>query len=284
SRWTTGWAFFVGLLQGGFTMIGYGMVALICEEVPNPRREVPKGLVLSVLAMGITGLVYLIPILFVLPDVSLLLSVANGQPIDLLFKTVNGSVAGGFDLLFLLLGILLFAGVGAITAASRITYAFACDKAIPGHHIWSRVDRRLGVPIWSLRLTDAVNALLVCIYFGSSAAINGITGVRAVSLSTSYGLPVFPREVRPLYQHDLYHMERLLDGHFLHARGPASGCIDDELSQRCVRRLCRCKFAVVSCVRSAALPRPAPAGGRSVIVTLSFRQEHSYRFFLFSNF
>ncbi|CRK21437.1 hypothetical protein BN1723_012380 [Verticillium longisporum] len=176
---------------GGYTMIGYGMVASICEEVPSPRREVPKGLVLSVLATGITGLVYLIPILFVLPDVSLLLSVAKGQPIDLLFKTVTGSAAGGLDLLFLLLGILFFAGVGAITAASRITYAFACDKAIPGHHIWSRVDRRLGVPIWSLRLTAAVNALLACIYFGSSAAFDDITGVRAVFLSTSYGLPVF---------------------------------------------------------------------------------------------
>ncbi|RNJ57062.1 hypothetical protein D7B24_006454 [Verticillium nonalfalfae] len=196
SGWPTGWAFFVGLLQGGYTMIGYGMVASMCEEVPNPHREVPKGLVLSVLAAGITGLVYLIPILFVLPEVSLLLSVANGQPIGLLFKIVTGSAAGGFGLLFLLLGILLFAGVGAITAASRITYAFARDKAIPGHHIWSRVDRRLGVPVWSLMLTAAVNALLACIYFGSSAAFNSFTGVCTVCLSTSYGLPVFVSVLR----------------------------------------------------------------------------------------
>lgn len=181
---------------GAYTMIGYGMVASMCEEVPNPQREVPKALVLSVLAAGITGLVYLIPILFVLPDVSLLLSVANGQPIGLLFKIVTGSAAGGFGLLFLILGVLFFAGVGAITAASRCTYAFARDSAIPGHRIWSRVHQWLDVPLNAILLTTVVNAVLGCIYFGSSAAFNSFTGVCTVCLSTSYGLPVLVSVIR----------------------------------------------------------------------------------------
>ena len=58
-------------------------------------------MVLSVAAAGITGVLYLIPILFVLPDIKMLLSVANGQPIGLLFETVTGSASGGFGLLFL---------------------------------------------------------------------------------------------------------------------------------------------------------------------------------------
>lgn len=69
----------------------------------------PKAIVLSVAAAGVTGVLYLIPILFVLPDIQMLLDVANGQPIGLLFKTVTGSAAGGFGLLFLLLGKFLFA-------------------------------------------------------------------------------------------------------------------------------------------------------------------------------
>jgi amino acid transporter len=62
------------------------MVAAMCEEVQRPEREVPRAMVLSVAAAGITGIIYLIPILFVLPDVGLLLSVANGQPVGLVFK------------------------------------------------------------------------------------------------------------------------------------------------------------------------------------------------------
>lgn len=141
------------------------MVASMCEEVQQPQREVPRAMVLSVAAAGITGVVYLVPILFVLPDVALLLGVSNGQPIGLLFKTITGSAAGGFGLLFLstyttdpavrvadlrlpgqadgmclcaVLGILFFAGTGALTAASRCTYAFSRGKSF-GLVLW-RLD------------------------------------------------------------------------------------------------------------------------------------------------
>ena len=166
------------------------MVAAMCEEVQNPEREVPKAIVLSVVAAGLTGVVYLLPILFVLPDVDLLLNVANSQPIGLLFKTVTGSAAGGFGLLFLILGILMFAGIGALTAASRCTYAFARDGAIPGYKLWSRVNHRFDMPLWALALSTAVDCLLGCIYFGSNAAFNSFTGVATICLSTSYCVPV----------------------------------------------------------------------------------------------
>ncbi|PON25268.1 hypothetical protein TGAM01_v205954 [Trichoderma gamsii] len=191
SGWPTGWSFFVGLLQeAAYTLTGYGMVAAMCEEVQNPEREVPKAIVLSVVAAGFTGVIYLIPLLFVLPDVQTLLSVANSQPIGLLFKTVTGSAAGGFGLLFLILGILMFAGIGALTAASRCTYAFARDGAIPGYKLWRKVNKSFDVPIWALVLSTAVDCILGCIYFGSSAAFNSFTGVATICLSTSYGVPV----------------------------------------------------------------------------------------------
>ncbi|KAK7424692.1 hypothetical protein QQX98_000268 [Neonectria punicea] len=189
SGWPAGWSFFVGLLQAAYTLTGYGMVAAMCEEVQQPEREVPKAMVLSVVAAGVTGLIYLIPILFVLPDISGLL--ASGQPIGLLFKTATGSKAGGFGLLFLILGIWFFAGVGALTAASRCTYAFARDGAIPGHKLWAKVNHKLDVPLWGLVLSTAVDCLLGCIYFGSSAAFGSFTGVATICLSTSYCVPVF---------------------------------------------------------------------------------------------
>lgn len=186
----SGWAFFVGLLQPAYTLTGYGMVAAMCEETQNPHREVPKAIVLSVVAAGITGLVYLIPILFVLPSVQLLRDVANGQPIGLIFKIVTGSAGGGFGLLFLILGIQIFAGIGALTAASRCTYAFARDGAIPGSRLWRRVSKRLDVPLWGVILSTTVDCLLGLIYFGSEAAFNSFTGVATICLSTSYGLPI----------------------------------------------------------------------------------------------
>lgn len=190
SGWPDGWSFFVGLLQPAYVLTGYGMVASMCEEVQSPEREVPKAIVLSVVAAGITGLIFLIPILFVLPEVQTLLEVANGQPIGFIFKTATGSAGGGFGLLFLILGIWLFAGVGALTASSRCTYAFARDGAIPGSGLWSKVDKRFDIPLWALTLSAIVDCLLGLIYFGSSAAFGSFTGVATICLSTSYGLPI----------------------------------------------------------------------------------------------
>lgn len=185
-----GWAFFVGLLQAAYTLTGYGMVAAMCEEVQNPQREVPKAILLSVVAAGVTGVCYLVPILFVLPPVQRLLDDPSGQPIGLIFTTVTGSPSGGFGLLFLILGILLFAGTGALTAASRCTYAFARDGAIPGFRLWRKVNPQLDVPVNAILLSALVDCLLGLIYFGSSAAFNSFTGVATICLSTSYGLPI----------------------------------------------------------------------------------------------
>ena len=182
------------------------MVASMCEEVQSPEREVPKAMVLSVVAAAITGLVYIVPILFVLPDIATLLAVPTGQPIGLLFKTVTGSPGGGFGLLFLIIGIMFFAGIGALTAASRCTYAFARDGAIPGYKWWKKVDKRFDVPLGGIILSTIIDCLVGLIYFGSSAAFNSFTGVATICLSTSYGLPILVSVLRgrKLIKHSTY--------------------------------------------------------------------------------
>lgn len=129
------------------------------------------------------------PVLFVLPEISDLLAAPLGQPMPLLFKIVIGSPGGGFGMLFLILGIALFAGVGALTASCesnfvflsatsgltlslisvRCTWAFSRDGAIPFSNIWSKVNHRYDIPIWALVLSTVVDCLLGLIYLGSSA-------------------------------------------------------------------------------------------------------------------
>ncbi|KAK5688131.1 hypothetical protein LTS10_000109 [Elasticomyces elasticus] len=212
SGWPAGWSFFVGLLQAAYTLTGYGLVASMCEEVQNPAREVPKAMVMSVAAAGVTGVIYLIPILFVLPDVSYLLAASSGQPIGLIFKQATGSAAGGFGLLFLLLGIMFFAGTGALTASSRCTYAFARDGAIPGSRWFGTTNKRLGIPLWGLVLSTVVDCLLGLIYFGSTAAFGSFTGVATICLSLAYGLPILVSVLRGrrMVKHSTYSLGRFV--------------------------------------------------------------------------
>lgn len=190
SGWPSGWSFFVGLLQGAYVMLGYGLISSLCEEVHNPHIEVPRAMVISVLFAGLLGAAFLIPILFTLPNVDLLLGVASGQPIALLFHTVTRSAPGAFCLLILIIGIFLFASIGSVTVSSRYTYAFARDGAIPGHKLWARISPRFGLPLNAILLSTAINFCLGPIYFGSTAAFNSFTGTATICLSTSYGVPV----------------------------------------------------------------------------------------------
>jgi amino acid transporter len=167
------------------------MVASMCEEVQNPEREVPKAMVLSVVAAGVTGVVYLIPILFVMPDIDELLAVSTGQPIGYLFMKATGSAGGGFGLLFLIIGIQFFAGIGSLTVASRCLYAFSRDGAVPGSNIWSKINKRFDIPLYALLLSTLIEGILGLIYLGSSAAFNAFTGTATICLSASYALPVF---------------------------------------------------------------------------------------------
>lgn len=76
-------------------------------------------------------------------------------------------------------------------AASRATWSFARDKAIPFHTVFARVNHRLDdVPVYAYLLSTAIQLLLALIFLGSTAAFNAFTGVATISLQASYAMPV----------------------------------------------------------------------------------------------
>lgn len=160
----------------------------MCEEVREPAVQVPKAIVRTVAINLIAGLILLIPICFVLPDLNKL--IASGQPVPPTLKSATGSSVGAFCLLLPLLVLGLICGVGCATTTSRCTWAFARDGAIPGSRWWKVVNRRLDMPLNAMLLGMVVEILLGLIYFGSSAAFSAFSGVGIILLTLSYACPV----------------------------------------------------------------------------------------------
>lgn len=87
--------------------------------------------------------------------------------------------------------IAMFCAISCSCAASRATWAFSRDKAIPAHHLFSRVNARLdGVPLNAYLLSTTVQLLIGLIFLGSSAAFNAFVGVAVICLGASYAMPV----------------------------------------------------------------------------------------------
>lgn len=160
----------------------------MCEEVQKPSTQVPKAMVATIFINTFAGLIFLIPLVFVLPDIQELILLA--QPVPAILKSAVGSSGGAFGLCFPLMILAIMCGIGVTTATSRCTWAFARDGAIPGAKWWSKVNHQLDVPLNAMMLTMVIEILLGLLYFGSSAAFNAFSGVGVICLTASYATPI----------------------------------------------------------------------------------------------
>ncbi|KAJ3895466.1 amino acid transporter [Lentinula edodes] len=185
SGWTPGWAFFVGMLPGAYTFLGVPTIVTMGEEIFNPSINLPKAIVWAVPTGCLLGIVFLLPILFTLPDISVLLAAPEGQPEALVFELIMGSKAGVF-------GLTVLCGLSVTCATSRATWAFARDKAIPFHHIFARLGRgRLSdTPVNAYLLSAVIQLALGCIYLGSTAAFNSFIAVSIMCFGCSCAIPI----------------------------------------------------------------------------------------------
>lgn len=193
SGWPDPLAFFVGLSGSAYTMNGYGMLLSMTDEVKNPEKNMPKGLVSSILITFINGLIFILPLLTILPEMTLLLDeTPEIMPIDLIFKFAIKSYVISFLLILLLVGTVIFQGIGSITTASRATYAFARDGGLPYKDMWTTVDAidEDTVPKNAIFLSMGVSAILPVIAIISESAFNSFMGACVITLTLSNGVPI----------------------------------------------------------------------------------------------
>ncbi|MCO5562917.1 hypothetical protein L7F22_016553 [Adiantum nelumboides] len=185
-----GFTFFIGLLPAAYTFSAIGMITSMAEECNEAARQLPKALALAVPTGCIAGLFFIIPICATLPPLADIIENSGGQALPYIFARVMGTPGGGVGLTALVLIITLFCSISITVAASRCTWAFARDDAIPGARWWAKVHPKLGVPVESLILVTIVQMLLGIINIGSTSAFTAFISVGVVALALSYGIPI----------------------------------------------------------------------------------------------
>lgn len=166
------------------------MIISMCEEVEHPATQVPKAMVMTIVINTIGGLLFLVPLMFVLPDLTELVNLPSGQPLPTIIKSAVGSSGGAIALLIPLMVLAILCGTACTTATSRCTWAFARDGAIPGSKWWKKVHTGLDLPLNANLLATTIEILLGVIYFGSTSAFNAFSGVGVIALTLSYATPI----------------------------------------------------------------------------------------------
>ncbi|MFZ5792081.1 MAG: amino acid permease [Pseudomonadota bacterium] len=179
-------ALFLGLLQGVYTITGFDASGHTSEETRNAAREVPKGMIHSVLWSGVFGYIMVSAFVLAMP------SVEEGAAQGWLAFPWTMQNSGMPEVLkdLLIVGIVVanfLCALAGLTSTSRMLYAFSRDGGVPWFSRYlrqvSKVHRTPAHAIWVAGALSVVATL-----YGNAFIV--LSTACAVFLYVSYVMPI----------------------------------------------------------------------------------------------
>ncbi|MEA2144576.1 MAG: hypothetical protein QOG59_163 [Solirubrobacteraceae bacterium] len=186
----------LGFLLTMYTITGYDASAHVSEETHGADESAPKGVWRSVAYSAVIGWILLLALTFAVQQKQISTISSAGFPALAIITGALSSAAAKAVILISTIG-QLFCGMACVTSASRMTFAFSRDGAIPGHRLWRKLGSN-GTPTYAV-LFVCVAALVITIpaYFPNSAgypvAFFAVTSIAVIGLYIAYTIPVFLR-------------------------------------------------------------------------------------------
>ncbi|KAF9894316.1 hypothetical protein FE257_007819 [Aspergillus nanangensis] len=196
----TGWennviCFITGLVNPLYSLGGLDGITHITEEMPNetlnqPGRNAPLALACTLAIAFVTGLAFLLSLMFSVQDYTTLATSRTGLPLAEIFGQATQTRGGAFALVFLLWIALGPCMLGSQLSTGRVFWAFARDDGLPFSKTWAKVNSRLGAPLNAQLCIATIIALLGCIYLGSSTAFNAMMSSAVTINNFAYLVPI----------------------------------------------------------------------------------------------
>lgn len=144
----------------GFTFVGFESAGAIAEEVEEPRRDVPKAILLSLLVVAAVVIYTALAIILAIPNLEAVVAGEVGDPIT---DTLAAQLGAGVSKpLFAVICIGFLASYIALqTTASRVIFSFSRDRAFPAHRVLGRLAGAERLPVNAVLLAGIVSALLL---------------------------------------------------------------------------------------------------------------------------
>jgi amino acid transporter len=133
----------LGFLLTMYTITGYDASAHVSEETHGAAESAPKGVWRSVAYSAVIGWFLLLAITFAVQKSQISNISSAGFPAVAIIETALTSAAAKGVLLISTIG-QLFCGMACVTSASRMSFAFSRDGAIPGHRLLPQLRRLSG--------------------------------------------------------------------------------------------------------------------------------------------
>lgn len=222
---TSGWTSRGVTLLTGAIGVNWGFSCLdavthLAEEIPNPRKNVPKALLGTVVVGMVTAFPISLAILFCIQDIDSVISTPTLVPSIEFF---NQAFSGRFSAVVGMQSLVLISTVGSVwgvhTWSARLAWSFARDGGLPfskylGHISGPPYEVPLCAHAWSCFWVS----VLGCLYLGSSVAFNSFVGGAIILQYLTYSICLVLLLVkgRRNFRHGPFWLKRF---------GPVANCV-----------------------------------------------------------
>ncbi|KAE8412585.1 amino acid/polyamine transporter I [Aspergillus pseudocaelatus] len=212
TTWPQGWAFMLAWLSPIWTIGAFDSCVHMSEEATHAARAVPLGIIWSAGLCGALGFLSLAVIAAVI-DVNLdsVLSTNLGQPMAQIYYDCLGK-SGALGFMIVVAIVQFFMGLSLVIAASRQSWAFSRDGALPFSSFFRKVSKKIRYQpvrmIWGV-VVSAVIVGLLCII--NSAASNALFSLAVAGNDLAWMMPILCRLV---WGQDRFHPGEFYTGRF----------------------------------------------------------------------
>ncbi len=184
----------LGFLLTQYTITGFDASAHLSEETQGAAEGAAKGIWRSIFYSAVGGYVLLLAFLFAVQDVE---GVNKGfGAVDVIF---GQALPEGWHFLVLLISTAgqLFCTTACLTSASRMTFAFSRDGAIPGSSWLAQVNLRTKIPAHAVVFVAVVGVIITLPALksvgGVPVAFYAVVSVAVIGLYLAFLIPIFLR-------------------------------------------------------------------------------------------
>lgn len=194
----TGWGsnglvFAMGILNGAYAIGTPDGVCHLCEEIPNPRKNIPYGIVAQMTTGSFTTFCYYVAILYCVTDLTAVFNTTiTALPLAAMYQQGTRSNGGTFGLLFIFLLDQILNIPGGYVTCGRMLWTLARDDATPFSSWVRHVSPRWRNPFNAQLVCGCCVTILGAIYVGNATAFTAIIGSFTILTTWSYCAAILP--------------------------------------------------------------------------------------------
>ncbi|RDK40063.1 GABA permease [Aspergillus phoenicis ATCC 13157] len=196
TTWPQGWTFMLSWMSPIWTIGAFDSCVHMSEEASHAARAVPLGIIWSAGLCGLLGFVSLALIAAVInPDLNAVLNSSFGQPMAQIYYDALGK-SGALGFMIVVAIVQFFMGLSLVVAASRQSWAFSRDGALPFSNFFRHVSKRVRYqPVRMVCFVVLISVILGLLCLIDEAASSALFSLAVAGNDLAWMVPILSRLV-----------------------------------------------------------------------------------------